>query len=207
MLASNLLAASSLASDPVIAFRRRSISACCSLNSWARLRVASACSLEALVALDKASCASASFTISLVVVPWQSKWEKSIDTEHIPASAGAGAGHVGWRGANQDFRNRQRPGFCRSDSPVPGFFHATTVPGLRTPLWGGGGCWRGDRGREGSARCCEQRHLSSAGGRIAGLSGLRGNINSSTRQNGICYTESFISAISYLTLYIILHNV
>lgn len=62
ILASNRFAASSLASDPVRAFNRLSISACCSLNASARFRVASAWSLEAFVAFDSASCASASYT-------------------------------------------------------------------------------------------------------------------------------------------------
>lgn len=60
MLVSNRCAASSLASDFVIAFSRLSMSACFSLNASARCRVASTWSLEALVALERTSWASAS---------------------------------------------------------------------------------------------------------------------------------------------------
>jgi hypothetical protein len=60
MLFSSRRTASSLVSDCVMAFSRRSMSACSAANASARLRVASAWSLEALVAFESASCASAS---------------------------------------------------------------------------------------------------------------------------------------------------
>lgn len=65
MLASNLCAASSLVSDLVMAFKRLSMSACSSLNASARFRVASTWSLEAMVAIERASCASASYYSSI----------------------------------------------------------------------------------------------------------------------------------------------
>lgn len=63
MLSSNRLAASSLASDFVMAFKRLSISSCSSWKASARFRVASAWSLEAFVAFERASCASDSYRL------------------------------------------------------------------------------------------------------------------------------------------------
>lgn len=71
MLSSNRRAASSLASDFVMAFKRRSIPACSSWKASARCRVASAWSLEALAAFESALWASAS--CQLYQYCWQPK--------------------------------------------------------------------------------------------------------------------------------------
>lgn len=78
MLSLNRRAASSLASDFVMAFKHLSICVCSRLKVSARSRVASAWSLEALVAFESTSWASASCecaSVSLTIFRWQDQSE------------------------------------------------------------------------------------------------------------------------------------
>jgi hypothetical protein len=130
MLSSNRRVASSLVSDFVTAFKRRSISACSSRRASARCRVADAWSLEALVAPERASWASASCQLHQYC--WQSKEEGAAQPGDVPVFAGALAGRGGWRVRSRDSRSRQRPGFCHSGSLRPLYARATAAKAERS---------------------------------------------------------------------------
>lgn len=138
MLSSNRRVASSLVSDFVMAFKRRSISACSSRRASARCRVADAWSLEALVAPERASWASASCQLHQYC--WQSK-EGAAQSGDVPDFAGALAGRGGWRVGSRDSRSRQRPGFCHSGSLRPLYARATAAKAERSSWLARRGGW------------------------------------------------------------------